>query len=288
MIDQALMKANIDPATIPPDRLDEVLQKLGIDPTKVPEIGQEEVQDAVDRNAPPPAAAKQDVGELMKDATVAPATAKADEGPDPDAYHLDDKGDIVPDLPPEEWEISAILVQSRGYPEAASRRSRSCTTSKSSTTAPPPSIPPASCANSSTPSSPAARQILLVISAFVTVVAAASIMTTIYNSVAARLREIAILRALGATRTRILALICTEAVVVGLIGGLLGLLVGHLLSAIGSVYLQRTIGEGINWMRSMGGRNGLSGRRGGDRVFCGARAGPKAYSTPVATNLVAS
>ena len=63
-------------------------------------------------------------------------------------------------------------------------------------------------------------------------------MTTIYNSVAARRREIAILRALGATRARILALICFEASLIGVLGGISGFIVGHLLSAIGSVYLR--------------------------------------------------
>ena len=130
-------------------------------------------------------------------------------------------------------------------------------------------------------------KILLLISAFVTTVAAVSIMTTIYNSVSARKREIAILRALGATRRRILTMICLEATFVGLVGGLLGFIVGHLLSAAGSVYLSRLLGEGINWLAF-------------DPwewlyllivvILC-AMAGlvpaMKAYRTPVATNLAA-
>src|SRR5205814_5699896 len=160
---------------------------------------------------------------LMKDATVAPQPdKKEDEGEDPDAYHLDASGNIVPDLPPDEWEVSAILVQSRGYPSSGFQSQQLMYNFKvidDRATA----VNPASVmreffntflAGSTT--------VLLLISAFVTVVAAASIMTTIYNSVAARLREIAILRALGATRTRILALICTEAVIIGLIGGAAG------------------------------------------------------------------
>jgi len=42
--------------------------------------------------------------------------------------------------------------------------------------------------------------VLLVLAALVSVVAAVSILVSIYNSVSARLREIAIFRALGATR----------------------------------------------------------------------------------------
>jgi putative ABC transport system permease protein len=44
--------------------------------------------------------------------------------------------------------------------------------------------------------------VLLLISFLVTIVATVAILVSIYNSVSARLREIAILRALGATRQR--------------------------------------------------------------------------------------
>src|SRR5437773_1763615 len=37
LIKQALLRANIDPSLIPPERIDEVLAKLGIDPKKIPE-----------------------------------------------------------------------------------------------------------------------------------------------------------------------------------------------------------------------------------------------------------
>jgi putative ABC transport system permease protein len=130
--------------------------------------------------------------------------------------------------------------------------------------------------------------VLLIISVLVTIVAAASIMTTIYNSVAARRREIAILRALGATRVRILSLITFEAALIGLVGGLAGFVAGHLLCAVGSVFAQRTVGEGINWLKF-------------DQweiaylvavVFLAFLAGLvpalKAYTTPVATNLAAA
>ena len=70
---------------------------------------------------------------------------------------------------------------------------------------------------------------MLGISLLVTIVAAASITVGIYNSVAARMREIAILRALGATKGRVLTLICVEAGMIGLFGGILGVLLGHAL-----------------------------------------------------------
>src|SRR5258706_289079 len=115
MIDQALMKANIDPSRIPPERLDEVLGKLGLDPQKIPDTVKKKFKLKAAATKPAAAAASKDVDELLKSATVTPEPdKKEEEGEDPDAYHLDDHGAIVPDLPPEEWAISAILVQSRG------------------------------------------------------------------------------------------------------------------------------------------------------------------------------
>jgi putative ABC transport system permease protein len=283
MIDQALMKANLDPTRIPPDRIDEVLQKLGIDPKTVPETVRRKFKMTHASTQPAVAKAPRDVGELMQDAVVAPTTqAKADEGPDPDAYHYDDRGDIVPDLPQDEWEISAILVQSRGGIQAQQLLYNFKVIDDRAT-----AVNPASVMRDFFDTFLAgSAEILLLISAFVTIVAAASITTTIYNSVSARLREIAILRALGATRIRILVLICTEAFVIGLGGGVLGFIVGHILSGFGSIYLSQTLGEGINWLAV-------------DRyewlyliavvalsVVAGLVPALKAYRTPVATNLV--
>ncbi len=128
--------------------------------------------------------------------------------------------------------------------------------------------------------------VLLIIALLVTVVAAVGILVSIYNSVSARLREIAILRALGATRGKVLLLICLESSIIGIAGGLLGLLAGHLLAGVGSFYLNEYIGEGINWIHV-------------DKyewvyliavivvaLIAGLVPALKAYRTPVATNLV--
>ncbi len=121
MIDQALLKAKIDPSKIPPNRIDEVLQQLGIDPKKVPDSVRVKFKMKAAETKPTQLASKQDVGELMRDAAIQPAPPDANnqgDDEDPDAFKLDAAGDIVPDLPPEEWEISAILVKSRGPVQA--------------------------------------------------------------------------------------------------------------------------------------------------------------------------
>lgn len=129
--------------------------------------------------------------------------------------------------------------------------------------------------------------VLLLIALLVSIVAAVSILVSIYNSVSARRREIAILRALGATREKILALICVEAGIIGLVGGVLGMLLGHGLGLAGSLFMQHYLGQGIDWL-SPGALEGLyllvvvvlA-------VLAGLVPATKAYKTPVATNLVA-
>jgi len=105
MIDQALMKAHINPASIPPDRLDEVLAQLGIDPQKIPESVRKKFK-MKPTTAPATAPAPRDVNELIAKATIKPDAAKKEEADeDEDAFKVDANGEIVPDLPVEEWEL---------------------------------------------------------------------------------------------------------------------------------------------------------------------------------------
>jgi putative ABC transport system permease protein len=132
------------------------------------------------------------------------------------------------------------------------------------------------------------RLMLLLICSLVTVVAAVGILVSIYNSVSARLKEIAIMRALGATRQTILTLICLEAGMVALFGSILGLLAGHAAAGFGSLYMQEMFGESLNWTHI----SALEILYIVGVVILAAIAGLvpaiKAYRTPVATNLVAS
>ncbi len=128
--------------------------------------------------------------------------------------------------------------------------------------------------------------VLLIVSILVIIVAAVGILTTIYNSVASRKREIAILRALGATRAKILSLICVEAGAIGLLGGLAGFVAGHLLCAIGSLYLNHTLGEGINWIRVGGKEFIFLAAVVALATLAGLVPALKAYRTSVAANLV--
>jgi len=132
------------------------------------------------------------------------------------------------------------------------------------------------------------QSMLLIICSLVSFVAAVGILVSIYNSVSARLKEIAIIRALGATRGTVLAMICLEAGLVALIGAVAGLVLGHLVCLAGSIYMRSTFGEAIGWFRIdvweplyLAGVVILA-------LIAGLVPALKAYKTPVATNLVAS
>jgi putative ABC transport system permease protein len=221
----------------------------------------------------------------MSSLEIASKNARAATQPqeeEPKHYTLNPDGTINLTLPKSEWLLSAILVRSRGAVSAMRLMYDFANRNEAA------AVNPAS----------VMRQffdvflkpsgwLLQGVACLVSIVAAVSILVSIYNSVAARKKEIAILRALGATRARIVTLLCLEAGVIGLLGGLLGILVGHLLGAAGSLILQQFVGEGLPWL-SFGPAEGL--------YLCGVvvialLAGlvpaMKAYRTPVATNLVA-
>ena len=71
-------------------------------------------------------------------------------------------------------------------------------------------------------------QALLLITLITCVVAAVGILVAIYNSMNDRRRDIAVMRALGARRETVTAIILAESLLIALIGGLLGWLLAHL------------------------------------------------------------
>jgi putative ABC transport system permease protein len=88
--------------------------------------------------------------------------------------------------------------------------------------------------------------LLLAVSVLVILVAGVSILVSIYNSMAERKRAIAIMRALGARRTSVLAIVILEAAALCLFGGLAGLLLGHVLTAVSSGVLAAKSGVSIS------------------------------------------
>ena len=131
-------------------------------------------------------------------------------------------------------------------------------------------------------------EVLLLISFLVSALAAVGILVSIYNSVAARTKEIAILRALGATKAKVLLLICLEAAFIGLVGAALGWAAGHLIGAAAAREMERRVGQGFDW--TIIGKEEVVYVAAVVAIAALAGLVPalKAYRTPVATNLVAS
>jgi len=88
--------------------------------------------------------------------------------------------------------------------------------------------------------------LLLVLSALVVVVAGMGILLSIYNSMNDRRHDIAIMRALGASRAIVMSVILLESILLALGGGLLGVLLGHGLTGLLAPMIASQVGVGVS------------------------------------------
>lgn len=83
--------------------------------------------------------------------------------------------------------------------------------------------------------------LLLILAVLVVVVAGIGMLVSIYNSMSDRKREIAIMRALGASRLIVMLVILLESIMLALGGGALGVLLGHgLIGALSPTIAEQT------------------------------------------------
>ncbi|MFH1076723.1 MAG: ABC transporter permease [Pseudomonadota bacterium] len=80
--------------------------------------------------------------------------------------------------------------------------------------------------------------VLLAIAALVTVLATLFLFVALINALRERRRDIALLRSLGATRKIVFGLIISESLVITMLGGILGLMLGHCIVAAGSYFIK--------------------------------------------------
>jgi putative ABC transport system permease protein len=83
---------------------------------------------------------------------------------------------------------------------------------------------------------------LLILTILVCIVSAIAILVSIYNSMSERRRDIAVMRALGARRDIVLAIILAESVLIAVGGGIIGWMLGHGISAIASPWVEDQTG----------------------------------------------
>ena len=71
------------------------------------------------------------------------------------------------------------------------------------------------------------RVVLFVLTVLIIFVAGLSILVSIYNSMSERSHDIAVMRALGASRSAVMGIILVESILLSLLGGIAGVLLGH-------------------------------------------------------------
>ncbi len=88
---------------------------------------------------------------------------------------------------------------------------------------------------------------LLTLTILVCLVSAVSILVSIYNSMNQRTRDIAVMRALGASRDTVLIIILFESCFIALIGGAIGWIVGHGSAALASPMIEARTGVKVSF-----------------------------------------
>jgi putative ABC transport system permease protein len=90
--------------------------------------------------------------------------------------------------------------------------------------------------------------VLLVLTTLIVLVAAIGILVSIYNSMADRAHDIAVMRALGASRASVQTIVLLEAVLLAVLGGLAGMVLGHLMVGIASPFVERRTGVALDML----------------------------------------
>jgi putative ABC transport system permease protein len=91
--------------------------------------------------------------------------------------------------------------------------------------------------------------ILLILTVLIVIVAGVGIMVSIYNSMSERRHEIAVMRALGAHRGKIMLIVLTESIMLALGGGVLGWVAGHLLVGAAAPLITDYTGVAVNFLQ---------------------------------------
>lgn len=86
------------------------------------------------------------------------------------------------------------------------------------------------------------RVVLLVLAVLIVVVAGVSILVSIYNSMSERSHDIAVMRALGASRWAVSLIVLFESILLSVCGGLAGIVLGHAIVGLAAPYVVETTG----------------------------------------------
>ncbi|MGI9429081.1 MAG: ABC transporter permease [Bythopirellula sp.] len=98
--------------------------------------------------------------------------------------------------------------------------------------------------------------VLFVLTILIIIVAGISILVSIYNSMSERSHDIAVMRALGASRNAVMFIILVESILLSLLGGIVGVLLGHAVIGLVSPMIEAHAGIVLkfwqfNWQESL-------------------------------------
>jgi len=92
------------------------------------------------------------------------------------------------------------------------------------------------------------RVVLLVLTALIVLVAAIGILVSIYNSMSERSHDIAVMRALGASRSAVQSIVLLESVLLSVLGGIAGIVLGHIMIGIASPFVEQRTGVALDML----------------------------------------
>ena len=88
-------------------------------------------------------------------------------------------------------------------------------------------------------------RVLIAIAVILTVLSALFLFISLWSALRESRRDLALFRALGATRKTVMGLVVAQALIIALSGGVLGLILGHILIGIGAHFIQ--VETGVNF-----------------------------------------
>jgi len=94
--------------------------------------------------------------------------------------------------------------------------------------------------------------LLLVLAVLIVFVAGIGVMVSIYNSMSERRREIAVMRALGANRQTVLAIVLLESILLAAGGGLIGMVLGHAMLGVLGPWVSANTGVSLGFFQFAG------------------------------------
>ncbi|MEN1678723.1 MAG: FtsX-like permease family protein [Planctomycetota bacterium] len=93
------------------------------------------------------------------------------------------------------------------------------------------------------------RVVLMVLTVLIVIVASVSILVSIYNSMSERAHDIAVMRALGASRSAVMLIILVESILLSVMGGVAGMVLGHGLVGLAAPKVVELTGIRLNPMQ---------------------------------------